>query len=102
MFCFAFLVPKAPHAAALVGLALGVPVYGGLLWALPDVAFLNHMAVTFLVVIAAMTVVTFMRPRETPFRFERKSDIDLTPDPWARPLGMGVLLATVALYVVFR
>jgi uncharacterized sodium:solute symporter family permease YidK len=49
-----------------------------------------------------MTVVTFMRPRETPFRFERKSDIDLTPDPWARPLGMGVLLATVALYVVFR
>ena len=102
VFCFAFLVPKAPHAAALVGLALGVPVYGGLLWALPDVAFLNHMAVTFLVVIAAMTVVTFMRPRETPFRFERKSDIDLTPDPWARPLGMGVLLATVALYVVFR
>ena len=79
-----------------------MPVYGGLLLALPEVAFLNHMAATFLVVIAAMTAVTFMRPREAPFRFERKSDIDLTPDPWARPLGIGVLIATVALYVVFR
>jgi SSS family solute:Na+ symporter len=102
VFCFAFLVPRAPDAAALVGLAVGVPVYGGLLWALPDVAFLNHMAATFLVVVAAMGVLTLTRPREQPFRFERKSDIDLTPDPWARPLGIGVLLAVVALYVVFR
>ena len=102
VFCFAFLVPRAPDAAALVGLAVGGPVYGGLLWALPDVAFLNHMAATFLVVVGAMSVMTLTSPREQPFRFERKSDIDLTPDPWARPMGIGVLLAVVALYVVFR
>ena len=65
-------------------------------------AFLNHMAATFLIVVLAMGTVTLLRPREAPFQFERKSDIDLTPDPWARPLGIGVLIATVALYVVFR
>jgi SSS family solute:Na+ symporter len=102
VFMFAFLVPTATRAAALVGLLLGGPVYGILLWALPEVAFLNHMAATFLIVVLAMGTVTLLRPREAPFQFERKSDIDLTPDPWARPLGIGVLIATVALYVVFR
>ena len=26
---------------------LGIPVYGLLLWLLPEVAFLHHMAITF-------------------------------------------------------
>lgn len=102
VFLFGFVSPRTPPAAALTGLVLGVPVYGALLATLPDVAFLNHMAVTFVTIVASMAAITAVAPRATPFTFERRSEVDLTPARLARPLGFGVLAVTAALYVVFR
>ncbi len=92
---------RATHAAAVTALLLGVPTYGLLLWLFPDVAFLNHMAITFLVLIVAMGLITWARPLAEPFRFTATSEIALEPHPWAKPLGWAVVLATVLLYIRF-
>ncbi len=94
--------PRTPPASAVKGLIIGAPVYGILLWALPDVAFLNHMAFTFLIIVATMTLITWVRPLAEPHTFEGGSDMDLSPDPLAKFLGYGVLVAIAALYVIFR
>ncbi len=52
--------------------------------------------------VAAMTVITLARPLAQPHAFEGGSDMDLSPDPVAKFLGYGVLVAIAALYVIFR
>ena len=101
VFVFGLLVPWASSSAAVVALVLGVPVYGLLLWALPDVAFLNHMAVTAAVLVVAMSVMTLRAPFSEPRQLGRRSEVDLTPDPLSRSLGMVIIALTVTLYVVF-
>lgn len=54
VFLFGVVVRRAPTAAAWAGLTLGVPLYGLLLWAWPHVAFLNHMALTFILLVGVM------------------------------------------------
>ena len=101
VFVFGLLIPRAPLSAAVSGLLVGPVTYGVLNWQLPDVAFLNHMAFTFLTVVAVMTGFTVLRPRTEPVVYETASDIDLTPSRGARWGGIFVALATVALYIVF-
>ena len=101
VFVLGLLVPKAPQSAAVAGLLAGPVTYGILNWALPEIAFLNHMAFTFLAVVAVMTFFTLLRPRTEPVVYETASDIDLTPSRGARWGGVFVALTTVALYIVF-
>lgn len=101
VFLFGLLVPRASSVAATSALLAGVPVYGALLWWAPDVAFLNHMAITLIVLVAVMAVMTWQAPLLEPRRFEARSRIDLTPDPLATRLGAVVILLTCALYAIF-
>ncbi|MGB1657845.1 MAG: solute:sodium symporter family transporter, partial [Longimicrobiales bacterium] len=101
VFVFGLLIPRAPLSAAVSGLLVGPVTYGVLNWQLPEVAFLNHMAFTFLTVVAVMTGFTVLRPRTEPVVYETVSDIDLTPSRGARWGGVFVALTTVALYIVF-
>lgn len=101
VFLMGLLVPRATSAAALAGMLVNIPVYAVLLWTLPDTAFLNHMAITFIAVIATMGFVTALAPRSEPKIIEKRSDIDVTPHPLAAAAGGCVIAATVALYVVF-
>ena len=57
-FLFGIFAPRTPPAAAFGGMVLGIPVYLLLLWLLPEVAFLHHMAITFLAISAYIVVVT--------------------------------------------
>ena len=68
-FVIGMLSPRTPPLAAKGAMILGIPVYGLLLWFLPGVAFLHHMAITFLVVVAYMGVVTVLRPLPAPVVF---------------------------------
>ncbi len=101
VFVFGLVVKRAPTSAATAALLLGVPIYGLLLWGLPGVAFLNHMAVTFCVLVTIMAAITVVAPLAEPCTFERRSDVDLTPDPLATSLGAVVVVVTLVLYVVF-
>ncbi|HSG08566.1 MAG TPA: solute:sodium symporter family transporter [Longimicrobiales bacterium] len=101
-FLFGVTVRRAPTAAAWAGLTLGAPIYGFLLWQWPHVAFLNHMALTFVLLVAVMGVVTLLRPRAEPATFPGTGAVDLTPSRGAAWAGGAVVAATGALYWVFR
>ncbi len=101
VFFFGLIFRCAPLSAAMAALGLSIPVYGVLLWTLPEVAFLNHMAITFGVLVAAMGLITWAKPLSEPVRFASRSDLVLTPSPYARMAGGAIVLATVGLYIVF-
>ena len=91
-FLFGIFVPRTPPAAAFGGMIVGIPVYGLLLWLLPDVAFLHHMAITFLVISAFMATLTLRQGLDEPRRLPRAVDgVDLTPAPGAKWWAGGVI-----------
>jgi SSS family solute:Na+ symporter len=100
-FLFGLAVDKAPPLAAHGAMLLGVPLYALLLWQLPQVAFLHHMAITFLIQIAFMTIVTLRSPLEAPVVFPEAHRIDTTPMKGVFTWGFAVILATGALYIIF-
>ena len=101
-FLFGLFVPRTPPRAAFGGMVLGVPVYGLLLWLLPEVAFLHHMAITFLVICAFMLAVTRARPLAEARTLPRsEAAVDLTPAPGGRLWAGGVIAGAAALYIVF-
>jgi SSS family solute:Na+ symporter len=100
-FLFGMAVRKAPPAAAIGAMLLGVPVYGMLLWQFPGVAFLHHMAITFLIQVGFMALVTWKWPLARAVTFPESRRIDTTPLPSARLWGISVVAATAALYFLF-
>ncbi len=102
VFLVGLVVPRAPAAAATAALAAGLPLYGILLWSLPHVAFLNHMAITFVTLVVLMVCVTAVKPRAVAWQLGRGTPpIDLTPDPFGPALGVAILAATAGLYAFF-
>ncbi|MCY4574424.1 MAG: solute:sodium symporter family transporter, partial [Gemmatimonadetes bacterium] len=101
-FLFGIFVPRTPPAAAFGGMILGIPVYWLLLWLLPEIAFLHHMAITFLVISAFMGTLTLRQGLDEPRRLPRAVDgVDLTPAPGAKWWAGGVIGGAAVLYVVF-
>ncbi|WP_419936821.1 SLC5 family protein [Candidatus Palauibacter sp.] len=101
-FLFGIFGRRTPPAAAFGGMVLGIPVYGLLLWALPEVAFLHHMAITFLVISAFIVVVTRARPLSAPRRLPRAADgVDLTPATGAGLWAGCVIAGAAVLYIIF-
>ena len=100
-FLFGMLVKKAPPAAAIGAMILGVPVYGLLLLLLPEVAFLHHMALTFLLLIAYMAVVTWAWPLTEPVIMPVRVELDMTPSRGVNLMGAGVIVGAATLYVIF-
>lgn len=100
-FLFGMVVKKAPPLAAIGAMAIGVPIYAVLLWALPEVAFLHHMAITFLLQVAFMVVVTALSPMPAPAVFPEAGKIELTPMRGGWLWALGVVVCTVGLYATF-
>lgn len=100
-FLFGMVVKKAPPVAAIGAMLIGVPIYAVLLWTLPEVAFLHHMAITFLIQIAFMAVVTRFWPMTTPVLLPEAGMIEVTPMKGAWLWALAVVGCTVSLYVAF-
>lgn len=100
VFLFGIFSPRTPAFAANGAMLLGIPIYGMLLWFLPEVAFLHHMMITFLLLAAFMGVVTWQRPLKEPVQLP-VSDIDLKRAPHEKLIGGAIVLATAALYIIF-
>lgn len=62
VFLFGFFSRRTPAQAACGAMLLGIPLYAFFLWAMPRVAFLHHMAFTFIALCGYMTVVTLLTP----------------------------------------
>jgi len=100
-FIFGFIVKRAPGAAGVTALLLGVPVYGFLHWQFNDIAFLNRMAITFFIIILVMFIITVVSPNQKPARMPEKNNYDLRPSPVVLLLGAGVIAGVILIYILF-
>jgi SSS family solute:Na+ symporter len=100
-FVFGLVFKRAPAAAGVTALLSSVPVYGFLQWQFGDIAFLNRMAISFVVILAAMGLITYWRPLPEARIMPVKEDFDMSPSPIVRWYGMLVILVTVGLYILF-
>ena len=99
-FVIGLIVKKAPPMAANGALILGIPIYGALLWLWPEVAFLHHMAITFLLLSAFMLVVTLFKPLQEPVEFPvSEIEVKMLPSGWF--WGGLIILVTLCLYLIF-
>ena len=88
-------------AVGTVGLVLNPILYGALKLAAPQIAFLNRQAICFVAIVAVLTAMTLLRPLPQPVTLPVNEKMNLTPSRTARLCGLGVVLLTLALYVIF-
>ena len=101
VFIFGLFVKRAPRPCAVVGLVLSPVVYGCLKLALPNLAFLDRIAISFFVVLVVLGVMTAARPLAEPVKLPEQSRIALASSGAAKWAGAAVVLATLALYAIF-
>lgn len=102
VYLFGFLVPRTPRYMGWVGIMINVVLYGALKWCLlPEMAFLNRMAVCFGVVMATLAIVTLVKPLRQPVVMPTTDLIALESSKGAKIWGMVIVLITLLLYVVF-
>ncbi len=98
---FGMIFKKAPAAAGVIGLILSVPVYGLLQWRFGDMAFLNRMAITFVIDLIAMGLITAVAPLPAPKVMPVREEFDMRPAKSVAWLGGVVIAITLVLYVIF-
>jgi len=100
-FVFGFVFKKAPAAAGVTALIVCAPVYGLLHWQFSEIAYLNRMAITFIVTIIIMGVITLARPLATARVMPVQRDYDLRPSKAVLWLGGAVIAAVLAFFIIF-
>ncbi len=101
VFVFGFVARRAPAVCGVVGLWSAPAIYLALKLLLPNLAFLDRMAVAFFCVIVIMTVITILRPLSKPIEMPVKTKIDLEPSRTALGFGIAVVVMTLVLYAYF-
>lgn len=101
VFVFGLVSHRAPAVCGVVGLVTNIVAYGLLKLAVPDLQFLNRMAVCFALCLAVMAVLRVMRPLEQPVEFKANTAIALDTSKGARTAGIVVVILTLVLYVIF-
>ncbi len=102
VFVFGMLFKKAPPVTGVTGLILSVPVYGFLHWQFSEIAFLNRMAITFVVILVVMALITCIKPLAEPKVMPVREEFDMRPAPSVVWLGVIVIAVTIGLYIIFR
>ncbi len=100
-FVFGFIFPKTPPAAGVTALILSPVVYGFLQWQFGQIAFLNRMMITFILINIVMGIITIIRPLKTPKVMPVRDDIDMTIAPSVKFLGGIVIMGVVMFYIIF-
>jgi solute:Na+ symporter, SSS family len=101
VFLFGFLVPRAPRFLGWLGILVNVLLYGYLYLFQSGIPFLNRMAICFGVVFAVMMAITLIKPLAQPVVMPTTDLISLESSRTAKVWGVGVVIATLALYVIF-
>ncbi len=115
IFLFGLLIHKAPRYVGTVGLLLSPILYGlfkfspdifgeynpGFLAAVAEWSFLNRMALCFGLIVAVLTILTLVNPLKKPVDLPVNEKMDLKSSSGAKLCGLGVVIATAILYVIF-
>ncbi|MDF9826044.1 SSS family solute:Na+ symporter [Ereboglobus sp. PH5-10] len=101
VFLFGFLVHKAPRYLGWLGIVINAVLYGALKIFTPEIAFLNRMAICFGVVIAVLAICTLVNPLKEPVKMPVNTAIALETSPGVKKVGIGIVLLTIVLYIIF-
>jgi len=113
VFIFGFFSPKTPRYFGAVGIGLNVFSYAAFKWVLgpwivskgwwyaDQIAFLDRMAICFFIVLLAGIILTLVKPMKNPVVLPVNDQIELESSKGAKIVGVGVVIATIALYAVF-
>ena len=115
IFIFGVLVHRAPRVVGTVGLLLNPALYGifkfspripvlqdiGFLQTIAKFSFLDRMAVCFGILLVVLTAITLIRPLPQPVTLPVNARMDMTTTRGTKLFGIGVVIATLALYVIF-
>jgi SSS family solute:Na+ symporter len=101
VFVFGLVIRRAPAVCGTVGLLTNIAAYGLLKLFVPELQFLNRMAVCFALCLAVMAVITIARPLAQPVVFQHNTTIALVPSRSAKVGGVLVVAITLLLYFVF-
>ena len=101
VFLFGILVETAPGAAGVVGLLAGPAIYHLFQTCAKEIHFLVQVTLTFSLVLAAMSLITFFAPAK-PKALPERAGLNLKPEPVVHWCGWGVIVAVMILVFVFR
>jgi len=101
VFAFGLIIKRAPAICGTVGLLTNIVAYGVLKLTVPNLQFLNRMAVCFALCLAIMTAITILRPMPQPMEFRQNTTIALESSRTAKILAVVVVALVLSLYVVF-
>lgn len=101
VFLFGFLVPRAPRYVGWLGIVINAALYGTLKFAAPGIAFLDRMAICMAVVAAVLGLLTLLNPLKQPVVLPVNNEIALETSKSAKVWGWIIVVATLALYVIF-
>jgi SSS family solute:Na+ symporter len=114
VFVFGLLVRRGPAVCGVAGLVTNFIVYGGLKYvstigklmenkvmAFCIGNFLNRMAISFIVCLLVMALITAAKPLAQPVEFRHNTTIQLHSSKGAAAAGIVVVILTVLLYVIF-
>ncbi|MCD6441267.1 MAG: solute:sodium symporter family transporter, partial [Candidatus Marinimicrobia bacterium] len=110
-FAFGMIFKRAPKAAGISALVLNPIIYGILLifcGSLPvfekvqivQIAFLNRMAITFIIIVIVMAIITLLKPLDKPVTMPERKEFDMQSTPVIKWLGAAVIVAVVMLYII--
>ena len=113
IFLFGMLVPRAPRFLGWQCILLNVILYGSLKWFIGDIivdsglwfsneiAFLDRMAICFVVIMAYCAIATLVKPLKTPVVMPINTEISLESSKSVQVCGFLVVLMTIGLYIQF-
>jgi SSS family solute:Na+ symporter len=101
VFLVGLLVRRAPPVTGVVGLVLGPASFWLLKQLAPGVSFVNRASISFGVVVAAMLLITALKPLAKPVELASNARIELVSSRSAKVGGVLVVLLTLALYAWF-
>ncbi|MEM7278258.1 MAG: solute:sodium symporter family transporter [Pseudomonadota bacterium] len=95
---------QVPAVGAKIVIVFHVVTYGLLKFVFDDVVtlhFLHLYAILFFVEVGIMLLSGYLRPMATPWRYETRNLVDLTPWRLAIPVAFSLFSAVVFLYLLF-
>jgi SSS family solute:Na+ symporter len=102
VFIFGLLNRTAAGMTGVVGLLLNPVLYFVLKTKMPQLDFLNRMAVCMVIVLAVMAVMGQVCKLPKPVEFHSNTHLNLETSKGARIGGIAVVIVTAILYVIFR
>ena len=100
-FLFGMVVPKAPGMAGVAALISGPIIYGLFQRFSQDLHFLIQVALSFVLVLAIMGLITLLKPLPEPKVLPVREGVEVKTAPVVKLVGAVVLAAVAVFYVIF-